>query len=206
MLTTATPRRILARIAILALSGAALMFLGDQCHVISGTTAYPPSGWTLPIVGVPAWIFPLFASTLVVVGLTHPALDRVLARPTRVPLRFRHVAIGLVSFLALWAASGFLPLATGGAKDIVLALGVALVWWLFDRTWQGLAIGAVTALGGVVAEVLLTRSGAFHYATHARNLFGVASWLPLLYVAGSVTGGNLGRWLSLRTAPTLEQP
>jgi hypothetical protein len=56
-------------------------------------------------------------------------------------------------------------------------------------------LGIVTAALGCFVEISMIRMEVFFY--FEPNFFGVPSWLPFLYFAGSVTVGNLGRKLFL---------
>jgi hypothetical protein len=189
------------RSAALFCVGAVMGSLGDLFHVLSGTEGYPPDvGPFLPGGVQPYWVPLLFGGATVTIGLSHPLADRALGpgTPRRGTESWNRVAAGNVLVLAAWAASGFLPLATGGAKDLLLAATAAAVWWALDRTWQGLALGAGTAAIGTVIEASLVARGAFFYYPHATNFFGVASWLPWLYVTASVAVGNLGRKMAFQ--------
>jgi hypothetical protein len=110
------------------------------------------------------------------------------------------VGAGLACLLTTWAASGFLSLATGGAKDALIGALAAGAWWFWDRTGSGLAFALVTAALGTGFEISQVRAGTFYYTTGHQNLWGVPSWLPSLYCCASVTVGNLGRCLA--RAPT----
>jgi hypothetical protein len=188
-----------ARWTILFLSGAVGGTLGDFCHVASRTDTYPlTSGPQLPGLGIPYWVPVLFGSAGLAIGLSHPWLDSRIGRPTRPRPGLRSpawVGIGLAWLLVTWAASGFLPLATGGAKDGAIAAIAGLGWWVLDRTWAGLGLAVATAVLGTGAEILLVHLGIFAYLAPHTNLQGVPSWLPYVYVIASVGAGNLGRWL-----------
>jgi hypothetical protein len=93
----------------------------------------------------------------------------------------------------VWLASGALPLGSAAVAAILAPASLALWLWL-DRTWQGLAMAATTAVVGCGVEVVLTRAGVFQH-THP-DVLGVALWLPWIYVAASVGMGNLGRSLT----------
>jgi hypothetical protein len=198
---THAPSPALRGLALLFL-GAVLGPLGDFCHVISGTDAYPNSSLFIhpELIKMPFWVPPLFAGATLAVGFSHPFLDHFLGR-TRQRLGARGIvpaALGALSFLALYAISGFLPGTAGSANDLFIGAGALAIWAIFDRTWQGLLLGAGTALAGTAVEITLVHQGAFYYLPRAANLFGVPSWLPWIYVAASVSVGNIGRIMAAR--------
>lgn len=182
------------RAAIHALAGAVGGTAGDLCHVLSGTEGYPASMARVPGLPLPWWVPPLFAGAGLAIGMGIPWADRFFApraRPSGAS-----VGWGLALLLSTWAASGFLPLATGGAKDIVITAAAIVAWGLFDRTRSGILLGLVTAVAGTSAEALQIHLGRFHYMPAATNLVGVPSWLPQLYFCASIAVGNFGRWLA----------
>ena len=188
----------LRRTTILFLLGAVLGTLGDSTHVLSGTEIYSQSALILPVLGTPAWVPVLFGSVAVVLGFLLPFFralfeEECVERPGS-PDR-RQLILGLGCFLALWASSGFVPLPTGGARDLVLANAAILMWLIFDRRPVGVALGLGVAALGTCAESLLVHNHVFHYADGSSNVAGVPSWLPWLYFSASVAVGNVGRAL-----------
>jgi hypothetical protein len=176
-----------ARLALLFACGAVLGSIFDGFHTFGGATAYPS-----PVLLRMAWWTPLlFGAAGLGIGLSHADLDRRLRRPPR-PLSDRAVAGGLVYFGLFYFMSGFLPTANS-ARLALLALGFLVLWLLLDRSWQGLALAAMTAVIGCSVEVMLTGAGAFQ---HLRpDLLGIPAWLPALYMLASLAVGNLGRRL-----------
>lgn len=186
------------RILILFILGFFLGPVGDYAHVISGTTGYPQSVFGFYVMGIPFWVPLLFASASLAVGLSHPWMDRWLGKAVDRPgTRGMGIAIfGLLVFMAVYGLSGFLPWPTGGLSDLVLMFLATLVWIFLDRSWQGLILGAFTAIIGTAVEITLVHYHAFYYVFPKDNLYGVASWLPWIYFTASVTLGNFGRVLA----------
>lgn len=176
------------RIAALLLAGATLGSLFDWTHVATGTTAYTAPYW----LGLAWWVPLMFASAALAIGLSHPHLDR---RFGHRPPRRSHTALlaGLVGLGAIWAGSGLLPL-PHWQRGLVLAPAALALWWTLDRTRVGLALAAATAIVGCAVEILVSRLGYFVYVEP--DFININSWLPWVYVAASVAGGNLGRALS----------
>jgi len=179
---------------ILFLFGAILGTFGDWLHVASETLGYPNPLFPLPGTGQPIWVPFLFGGATLLIGLSHPWVDQWLGY-SRVKRGWISISTGIALFLALYGASGFLPMDTGGAKDLVLLSSALLIWFSLDRTWQGLVLGMATGLMGTFFEMSLTHTGLFYYYPTQSNFKGVPSWLPWLYLAASVTTGNFGRLL-----------
>lgn len=178
------------RIPVLLLAGATLGTLFDWTHVATGTTAYAAPAWR----GLAWWVPLMFAAAGLAIGLSHPRLDRVLARPAR-PLRPADLVLGMVALGAIWAGSGLLPL-PNWQRGLVLAPAALLVWWALDRTRAGFLLATMTAVTGSAVEVLVSSLGYFKYVTP--DVAGITSWLPWVYFAASVAVGNLGRALAPR--------
>lgn len=171
--------------------------IGDFAHVTTQTTAYPPNHG-LYFFALPWWVPLLFGAAALAVGFSHPALDQILGptflRPgAKTPAR---VIGGLAIFLGSYCLSGFLPPAKGLHNDLMLALIALGTWAILDWTWQGILLGALTAVAGTLSEIILVHFGIFSYLPPKNNFLGVASWLPWLYFTASVAVGNLGRYLS----------
>lgn len=180
--------KYLRAILVLFVTGAILGSVCDGFHTHSLTTFYPRP-WILKM----AWWVPLlFGSAGLAIGLTHPVCDRWFKRQQKLPLSWYVIISGLGLFMGLYFLSGFLNF-SNSYKFFLLGILSVLFWGFFDRTWQGLALGILTALVGCTVEIMLSALGLFDY-THP-DLWGIPAWLPWLYIAGSTTVGNLGRKL-----------
>ena len=70
---------------------------------------------------------------------------------------------------------------------------MALVFWkVYDRTLGGLLFGIAVSIIGTSVEILLVHEGFFFYGTHIHKLFGVASWLPWIYLSAAVAATDTG--------------
>ena len=187
----------MSRVLILFVLGATLGPLGDWFHVISETTAYPSGVYAFYFGKQPYWVPLLFGAAGLAIGLSHPQMDRWLGAPfgRRGSRGIAGVIFGIAAFLGIYAMSAFAPLETGSSLDITIAAAAMLLWWAADRTWQGLLLAALTAAVGCAVEIYLVQQRAYVYLSPKDNFYGVASWLPWLYVAASVAVGNLGRFL-----------
>lgn len=169
--------------------GAVFGTLGDFLHVISNTDGYLDPYLPLPG-GQPIWVPLLFGTAAVSIGMNHFFLT-----PPKKIRSLKFIAWGGAAFLALYAASGFLPFQTGGLKDILLVIGCSTTWYFLDRTLTGLLLGLWIALIGVLIEIGLVHQGAFQYSAENMNFYGVPTWLPWLYISGSIVVGNMSKWL-----------
>mgnify|MGYP000022261924 CR=1 FL=1 len=185
------------------LIGAFFGTLGDYFHMISHTDGYLDPLFPLPT-GQPFWVPFLFGFAILSVSLNHPLADHWADRYFQIktpqtgslPL----ILVGCLALFFLYVASGFLPLETGGSRDILLALGALAIWGIFDRTAKGFILALATAIIGTAVEIALTHFGAFYYLPSVANFWGVPTWLPWLYFAVSTTIGNLGRFAFRRIA------
>jgi hypothetical protein len=179
---------VLARVLRLTLLGAVIGPFLDRAHAWTGAIAYDTPVTPL---GVPWWVSLVYMGAALGIGLSHPALDRVLRRPQRVAITPRGLAAAFAGMVVLWIGSGLIP-ASNGVIALVLTAGAGLLLWAFDRTWQGVVLAVGTGLGGVVVEATLVRLDLFH---HTRpDVLGLPVWLPFVYFGGSVAIGNLARY------------
>ena len=176
-------RRLLLGVAVLFIFGGILAPLGDLCHFLSGTLAYPLTTSKLPGCELPWWDPLLFGSAVLGMGL--PDLLGIL--PIKKDGRASSLALIIASttaFLGLYAISGFLPLQTGGVRDGVLAVVAFGIWFIWDRSALTFILGVIVAIIGASVEIFLVSRGVFYYL--APNFFGIASWIPWLYFAAIV--------------------
>jgi hypothetical protein len=163
-------------LGILFVFGGALLSLCDAFHTRSGTTAYAHV-WAL---GMAWWTFPLFGGFVAGAGSAYAALHTSRASRLR-------VTIGVATFVALYAASAWLPV-SNGAKLGVLGIGAALLWLALDRTPRGAILALAVATIGTLGEAALIAMGTFWYGRP--DVLGVPIWLPALYAAGATALGH----------------
>jgi hypothetical protein len=179
------PPELLVLFAIGAAGGLA----GDAGHVQAGTTTYlddTPKIWESAL-----W-FPIL------VGLATASLGELRLRlgPPRPGFDLRLGAAAIASVLTIYAVSALVyDQPEGPATTLVLMLAVLVVCWLAD-TPAAIACGLIAAVAGPVAEVVIVKLDLAEYAESADSLFGVALWLPALYLAFGVLAAGSPSWWS----------
>ncbi|HZO13081.1 MAG TPA: hypothetical protein VFB62_07475 [Polyangiaceae bacterium] len=164
-----------------AIGGSAL----DALHTHSGTIVYARE-WFAKM----AWWTPLlFGATGVIALGAYPLIERRLRRSLAPPAKPSHLAIGVVVFALLYAASGFLAV-SNAAKLFVMLAGALGLFALLGRSLGSIGIALIAATMGSVVEASLIYAGAFRYVTPDR--FGIPMWLPGLYAVGAFALGPLG--------------
>ncbi len=180
---------LLKRIVILALLG---MFFGtflDFMHVFNKTTKY-----TYPVFfGVAWWIPLLYTASSVLIGLVNPVADKILGRKKFLPIKPRDLVLGFIGFCLVWYLSGSLHFSSV-ITTIILTPFTFLLWWKFDRTKEGIILALTTAFCGCLAEIIISKAGLFQHTF--QDFLGIPFWLPLIYISGSISLGNIGRWLT----------
>jgi len=195
----AMARHDLLVMTVLAGFGAIFGTLGDVGHVWTGAISFDhPSIW-----GIGWWVPPQYAAAVVAIAFSHTFLDGPLGREQRFAHTPPRLIAGIAATYAVWMSTGLLDfhpwLVAGTLAPVAL-----LVWWFFDRTWQGLLLGLATAIVGVSIELLLVSAGVFNY-THPDTL-AVGVSFGCVYLPASVAVGNLGRWALARAPLTVADP
>jgi hypothetical protein len=177
-----------ATAAVIVGLGMIISLAGDACHVASGTTRYK---WD----GVPTiWRSAIWFPVLVAGGVLALALlgHRLAARYP--PLRERTVldvipaAAAVLGLYALTAALHGQPTTV----SVVLSGAVAVAIWGWWDPSPGAALGgAIAAVAGPLAEVVVAAIGAAEYTPGSDGLAGVAPWLPALYFAAGAVAFRL---------------
>jgi hypothetical protein len=177
-----------ATAACIVALGALVSLGGDACHVASGTTRYlwdgVPEIWRSAI-----WFPPLVAAGVLALALTGRALATRFP-PTRVRTH-GDVLPAAAAVLALYA----LTAALHGEPDtvsVVLTAAVAVViWGVWDPSPGAALGGAIAAVAGPLAEIVIVAIGAAEYTPGSDALAGVAPWLPALYFAAGAVAFRL---------------
>lgn len=140
------------------------------------------------------WVPLLFAGATLTVAYGHLLIDDLFHLPHTPPGRARVIA-GLLAFVAVYAASAYLPV-DNDAKILILDMAIIAMWLAFNRSWQGVLQMILTSILGCAVEISLVANGSFRYL-HA-GFLGIPYWLPFLYGAASIGVGNWARQLAYR--------
>lgn len=177
------------QIVLLFVIGGLLVTLLDAIHTHTETLIYARPDFFM----APWWVPFLMGNTVLTIALSHAYVDHTFERPMK-DQSWRDIGLGLLFLSILYTFSGVFK---GDVliKFFILNLGALAIWWLWDRSSNGLMLGIVTAILGCFVEISLIRMEVFYY--FEPDLWGVPNWLPFLYFGGSVTVGNLGRKLFL---------
>ena len=164
--------------------------IGDIVHVATGTAGYPHAAFW----GLAWWVPLLFGGAAVVVAYSHVSTDTIIRSHQALPRTYFDIILSLISFLTIYCASGVLPF--GNFEKFLILMVMALAtWYIFEGTLPGLFQALVTSVAGCTVEALIIASENFYYTEP--DVWGIPLWLGWLYVAASVSVGNLGRKLSL---------
>ena len=175
------------RYLVLFLLGAGGGLIGDAGHVQSGTTTYLDHG--VPFI----WESAIWFVAIVGAGTVALALIRVRLGPVR-PGGLRDGALGVAAVIGIYAVTAVVrDAALTPATALVYALAAVTMALLADR--HALVCAVLAAVAGVGGEIVLVQLDVFRYAPDIDVLFGVAPWLPGLYLAFGVVAARLGELL-----------
>jgi hypothetical protein len=177
---------------VLFVIGAAGGLIGDAGHVDAGTTRYLDD--SLPLIWNSRLWFP------VLVGLATASLGELRLRlaPPRPGFDARLGVAGIAAVLALYAVTALVyDEPEGPATTLVLTLALLFACWLADG-WPTIACGLIAAIAGPLAEIIIVELELAAYAESSDSLFGVALWLPALYLAFGVVVARLAELLVAR--------
>jgi len=184
------------KLTFLFLIGAPLASIGDGFHVHTKTTFYAPEGVVWFIKGVPFWIPFLFGLAAAFLGITYELAKASLgAERFKQGSNFTEVIVAGLVYLLLHTLSGYISQWNFPFPDVFLALPVLLTWYLLDRSFGGALVCILAGVIGVSAEIFLVHKGIFLFSDRANQLFGVATWLVWIYMAGALA---IGRFVERR--------
>ena len=172
----------------LFLLGAVLGTGLDAFHVHSKVEHY-----AVPVLfGLAWWVPLLFGVAAVAIGYSHPMVDPLLGQ-RRVPRQLMLCIVELV-----WVLLAYVMSATSigsHAKAGLITIIYLNFWFVTGRGWQNVVLSLVTAITGILVEMVLVAAGAFSYL-HP-DFIGVPYWLPCIYACASLAVGDMGRHLFL---------
>ena len=172
----------------LFLLGAVLGTGLDAFHVHSKVEHY-----AVPVLfGLAWWVPLLFGVAAVAIGYSHPMVDPLLGQ-RRVPQQLMLCIVELV-----WVLLAYVVSATSidsHTKAGLITIIYLNFWFVTGRGWQNVVLSLVTAITGILVEMVLVAAGAFSYL-HP-DFIGVPYWLPCIYACASLAVGDMGRYLFL---------
>jgi hypothetical protein len=179
------------KLVVLFVVGSMAASVGDAFHVHTQTTFYPPEGPVLFFKGVPFWIPFLFGAASAFFGIVYEVGRGLLgAKRFKQGANITEVMIAGVVYLFLHILSGYISHLSFPLPLVLLALPVVIMWRWMDKSPGGALFCLFTGVVGVSAEVLLVQLGIFSFSDNANELFGVASWLICIYMAGTLAIGR----------------
>jgi hypothetical protein len=165
-------------IGILFAIGAAGGLVGDAGNVDAGQTRYLDHSWPF-IWNSPVWFVALVGIATVSVGVV-----RVHLGPTR-PGFDPHLLAGCIAaVIGIYAATSVAGDDGTASVALITALGVLTACVVGDR--YGVVCGLAAAIAGPIAEIVIVNLDVSEYTAANDALFGVALWLPGLYLAFGV--------------------
>ncbi len=179
------------KLVFLYLFGAIGCSVGDAFHVHTKTTSYQPECFIWYIKGIPFWIPLLFGVAAAFFGIIYALCRRILGiAHFRQNGSIAQVFIAGLVYFCCHCLSGYifrwgLPL-----THVLLGVPVVLAWMFLDKTPGGALVCILVGAIGTGAEMLLVRKGIFSFSSQADQFFGVATWLPWIYMAGGLAVGR----------------
>lgn len=182
-----------------AFIGMAVALPLDALHVVTGVLTYRS-----PDLGLQAfWAVPLFASAGLALGMGHrhsatPLALRFYGTSRSLPPSTTWAALGgLAALVFAYASSGALQDTPVTALLVYVAVWVVIVWRVDSDARPALILHSLgSALVGPLVEIAISSTGAFTYARP--DVFGVALWLPGIYLNAGAASHLLDRRLSDR--------
>lgn len=166
-------------VVFLFVLGAAASLVGDNSHIVTGTTEYlsdaVPFVWSSPV-----W-FPILVG-LATVSIAELRLHLPAARPS---VTARHGLAGVAAVLGIYVTTALVH--SGPAVPVnTLIYALAVITWCALGDRYGAVCGVIAAVVGPAVEAVIGAAGLTRYAADSDALFGVAPWLPALYFAFGV--------------------
>lgn len=172
--------------------GAAGGLIGDACHVATGTTTYLDE--TFPFIWKSQLWFPV-AVGLATVTTGELRLRLGPARPGSSPVE---AAAAIASVIGLYALTAVVTDEDPLTATVLIWSGAVLIAARFGGGIPALVCGALAAILGPLAEILIVEADLAMYAPSADGLFGVAEWLPALYFAFGIVAARLAELIPRR--------
>ena len=174
-----------SELVVLFLVGAAASLVGDHSHVVTGTTEYFTD--TVPFV----WSSPIWFPVMVGAATVSLAELRLHLPNPRTTVTARQGLAGVAAVLVAYVTTALVHSAPP-VPSITLIVAMAAITWCALGDKPSVVCGALAAIIGPIAEIVLVKVGVFAYNADSDGLFGVGPWLVPLYFAFGVVVAMLG--------------
>ncbi|XP_029968641.1 insulin-induced gene 2 protein [Salarias fasciatus] len=185
---------LLIRGAMLFSVGVFLALVLNLLQVQRNVTLFPPDVLS-SIFSSAWWVPPCCGTASAMIGLLYPCIDRRLGEPHKFKREWSSVMRCVAVFVGINHASAKVDFANNIQLSLTLAALSIGLWWTFDRSRSGFALGVSIGLLATLATQLLVYNGVFQYTSP--DFLYIRSWLPCIFFAGVITMGNIGRQLAL---------
>lgn len=186
-------------VAFLFILGAVASLVGDHSHVVTGTTKYSTDA--VPFV----WSSPIWFPLLVAVATVSIAELRLHLPAPRTSVTARQGLAGVAAVVGTYIVTALVHSAPP-VPSTGLIVALAVITWCVLGDGPGALCGALAAVGGPIAEIVLAQTGVFSYADDSDSLFGVAPWLVPLYFSFGVVVALLAEVAVKNRQPSLRSP
>lgn len=141
------------------------------------------------------WIAPSSGTAAAVVGLIYPCSDIRLGKPHKLEREWSSVFKCVVLFLGISHACAKITFNSPMHIFLFMAMSSLTLWWLFDRSKNGLGLAVLVTMCACVLLQGLIYLGV--YRNGEPDFLYARSWLPWYFFSGVVTFGSIGRQLAM---------
>lgn len=141
------------------------------------------------------WIAPSSGTMAALVGIIYPCTDVRLGKPHKLQREWSSVAKCVVLFLGISHACAKIPFNSPKHIALFLAVSSLVLWWLFDRSKNGLGLAVLVTICFCAALQVIIYLGVFR--NDEPDFLFARAWIPLYFFCGVVTFGSIGRQLAM---------
>lgn len=141
------------------------------------------------------WIAPSSGTVAALVGIIYPCTDVRLGKPHKLQREWSSVAKCVVLFLGISHACAKISFNSPKHFSLFMAVASLILWWLFDRSKNGLGLAVLVTACTCAALQFLIYLGL--YRTDEPDFLYARAWIPWYFFSGVVTFGTIGRQLAM---------